>query len=197
MCVNGPVFSLLERLDFAVALHDQAQCHGLHASGGEAAADFVPQQRRDLIADDAVEDAAGLLRVYQVTVNLTRMPKGLLHRFLRDLIKGDAVDGLAVFFLLSAITQLFSQMRGYGFAFAVRVRGQINRDGSFGQLFQLGHNFLFAGNDDVLGGKVAFDVHTQLALRQVFDVAKRGFNFVVLSQVLVDGFRLGRRFDDD
>ena len=64
--VDGPVFFLLERLDFALAFDDQAQGDGLHASGGKTAADFVPKQRRNLIAHEAVEHAAGLLRVDQV-----------------------------------------------------------------------------------------------------------------------------------
>src|SRR5208282_3764463 len=40
--VDGPVFFFLEGFDFAFAIDDQAQRNGLHASSGEAAADFVP-----------------------------------------------------------------------------------------------------------------------------------------------------------
>ena len=42
MRVDRPVFFFLERLDFAFAFDDQAQRDGLHASGGEAAANFIP-----------------------------------------------------------------------------------------------------------------------------------------------------------
>ena len=36
--------TFLERLDFAFALDDQAEGNGLHAAGGKAASDFVPQR---------------------------------------------------------------------------------------------------------------------------------------------------------
>ena len=78
MRVDGPVFFLLERLDLALAFDDQAQRDGLHASGGKAAADFVPEQRRNLVADQAIEHAAGLLRVDQVLIDIA----GMLERFL-------------------------------------------------------------------------------------------------------------------
>src|SRR5262249_59020760 len=71
--VNGPVFLLIERLDLALALHDQTQSHGLHASGRKSAPDFVPQERRNLVADNAVQHAPRLLRIHQVAVDITRM----------------------------------------------------------------------------------------------------------------------------
>ena len=43
MCVDGPVFDFLERLDFAFALDDQAQGDGLHSSSGKSAADLIPK----------------------------------------------------------------------------------------------------------------------------------------------------------
>src|SRR5579864_3534522 len=51
VCVDSPVFFLLERFDLAFALDNQAQRDSLHAPGGKAAANFVPQQGRDLVAD--------------------------------------------------------------------------------------------------------------------------------------------------
>ncbi len=88
-------------------------------------------------------------------------------------------------------------MPGNGLALAVRVRRQIDGGGAFGHLLQLGNNFFFSRDDDVFGGEVAFNVHPKLALGQVLDVAKRGFDLKVLAQVLIDGARLGGRFDDD
>ena len=90
--VDGPVFFFLERLDFAFAVDDQAESDGLHASGGKAAADFVPEQRRDLIADQAIEHAARLLRVDQVAVNVARMFERGSYCLLRNFVEGDAAD---------------------------------------------------------------------------------------------------------
>ena len=70
---------LMEGADLALALHDHAQRHGLHAAGGETAAHFVPEQRRDLVAHQPVEHAARLLRVHQVACSparASRRPSG-------------------------------------------------------------------------------------------------------------------------
>ena len=69
----------LERADFALALDDQAQRDGLDASGGESAADLVPEQRRNLVADQTVENAARLLRFNQVDVDGRRVLERLLN----------------------------------------------------------------------------------------------------------------------
>jgi hypothetical protein len=42
---DGPVLARDEALDFLLALGDQAQRRALHAPGGQAAANFFPQQR--------------------------------------------------------------------------------------------------------------------------------------------------------
>ena len=79
--VDGPVFLRNESADFLFALDDQAESNGLDAPGGKAAADFIPEQGRDFVADDAVEDAASLLRVHEVGVDLARMLKSGANRF--------------------------------------------------------------------------------------------------------------------
>ncbi len=200
--VDGPVFLLLEGLDLALALDDQAQRDGLHAAGGEPAAHLVPQQRRDLIPDQAVENAASLLRVHQVLVDLARMQEGLLHRTLGDLVERNAMEGdaVAAFLLLAAgavFGELFREMGGDGLALAVGVGRQVHGRRRLRQLLQLGDHLLLAGNDHVIRLEVVLDVHAQDALGQVLHVAERGLDFVVVPQVLVDRLRLGRRFDDD
>ena len=115
------------------------------------------------------------------------MLEGFLHCALGDFVESDAADAVAVvailifffvFFLpiLLAVAQFFGQVSGDGFAFAVRVRREIDVVGRQRQLLQLGENFFFAGNDDVLGIEFIFDIHTQLALGQIFDVTERGFD---------------------
>ena len=60
-------------LDLAFAVDDQLDRDRLHAPGREAAADFGPEQRRDLVAHQPVEDAARLLRVHAVHVDRVRV----------------------------------------------------------------------------------------------------------------------------
>ena len=88
-------------------------------------------------------------------------------------------------------------MRCDGLAFAVRVRRQIDRIHRSRQLFQLGQNFFFARDDDVVGLKLLARVHAQSALRQILHVAERGLDSKSLSQIFLDGLRLSRRFDND
>src|SRR5208282_4611315 len=85
--VDRPVFFLFERLDFAFALNDEAQRNCLHAAGGEAAPNLVPQQWRNLITDEAIEDAPGLLRMHEILIDVPRMLEGLTNGALRDLVK--------------------------------------------------------------------------------------------------------------
>ena len=90
--VNRPVFPRNEGADFLLALDDQAQRDGLHASGGKSAAHFVPEQRRNFVAHQAVEHAARLLRVHQVFVHLRGMLERGANRFRRDLVEHHAED---------------------------------------------------------------------------------------------------------
>ena len=180
--VEGPVFLLLELLDLALALDDEAESDGLDASGGETAADLVPQQGRDLEADETVEDAAGLLGIDQVPVDFAGMGEGLLHGLLGDFVEGDAMDGLGFFScgcgLRRRCCQFFGEMGGDGFAFAVRIGRQIDGVGAAGQLLQLGDHLLLAGNDFVLGGEIIVDIDAETLLGQILNMTERGFDLV-------------------
>ena len=70
--LDGPVLLRLERADLALALDDEPERDGLHAAGGESGLDAVPEDRARLVADEPVEDAAGLLRVHLAVVDLRR-----------------------------------------------------------------------------------------------------------------------------
>src|SRR6185437_8592268 len=61
--VEGPVFNRIESANLSFALDNESQRHGLHAARRKAAAHFMPEQRRNLVADKTVQHAAGLLRV--------------------------------------------------------------------------------------------------------------------------------------
>ena len=88
-------------------------------------------------------------------------------------------------------------MSGDGFAFAIRVRRKVDGVGQEGQLLQLGEDLFFSGDDDVFGIEIVFDVDTEAALGQVLHVAVRSIDRESLAQILLDSFRLSRRFDND
>ena len=129
----------------------------------------------------------------------------LPHRTLRNFVKRHAANALVpvlsffllLTFLLDTVAEFFGQMRSNGFAFAVRVRREVDRVHADGQLLQLGDNFFFARNDHVLSLKIVIDIDPERALGQVLHVSKRSFDRVALPQIFLDGLRLGGRFDDD
>jgi hypothetical protein len=85
-----PVFLGDEGLDLALALDDEADGDGLDAAGGEALGDLAPEERADLVTDDAVEDSAGLLGVDAIHVDREGVGEGLLDLGLGDCVEDDA-----------------------------------------------------------------------------------------------------------
>ena len=64
-----PVLLGDEALDLTLAIDDELERDGLDAAGAQAPADLFPEQRADLVADQPVEHAAGLLRVDHLHVD--------------------------------------------------------------------------------------------------------------------------------
>ena len=75
-----PVFLRLERLDLALALDDQPHGHRLHPAGAQVLGHLLAQQRAELVADDAVEEAARFLGGDAVHVDRAGVRERLLHR---------------------------------------------------------------------------------------------------------------------
>src|SRR5690606_40702584 len=73
------------------ALDDLADRHRLDAAGGEAEGDLLPEEGREPVADEPVEDAARLLRPHQAVVE----GPGVLERAL-DGVAGDLVEDQAL-----------------------------------------------------------------------------------------------------
>ena len=89
----------------------------------KSAAHLLPQQRRQIEADEVVERAARLLRVHQVERQVARLGHGALHFALGDFVEHDALDFLAL--EIAALFEQLAQVPGNGFAFAIRVGRQI------------------------------------------------------------------------
>ena len=145
--IERPIFRGIERLDVALALYDQPQRDGLHAPGRQPTAHLVPKQRRHLVPDQAIQHAAGLLRVYQVAIDVAGMLKRLLHGLLRNFVKRNSLDAggrlLGLLAVHPVAAQFFGQMGGDRLSFAVGVRSQVDGVGAFRHLLQLGDDLLF------------------------------------------------------
>ena len=98
LCFDRPILLGLERIDLALPITDQTHGHGLHAPCGQPFAYLAPEQRRELVADDAVEHTARLLGIHLFHVDRARVLHSLLNRGLCDLMEDDA----AVFLRINA-----------------------------------------------------------------------------------------------
>ena len=188
--VQGPVFLGHEIGDLLLPVRHQAHGHGLDPSGGEAPADLFPQQRGQLIAHDAVQDTPGLLGVHQVLVNVPGLPDALGDHLAGDLVEGDPEGPV-----LRQVQQLL-QMPADGLSLPVRVGGQIHGVAFLGRLLQVPDDVLLALDGPVIGLKIVFHVHAQLAFGQVPQMSHTGLHLIRRAQVLADGLGLGRGLHD-
>ena len=189
--VEQPVLLALESLDLLLAVDDHARRDGLDPSGGEAGLDLFPKQRRDLVADDAVQHAARLLRVDEIGVDRAGIFNALCHDLFRDLVEGHALG-----FFVAELQQLL-EMPGDRLALAVRVRREIDRAGRLGVLFQLCDQILLVLHGDIFRLEAVLYVNAQLALRQIPQMPHGRFYLIFAAEISLDGLGLRRGFDDD
>ena len=193
--LQGPVFARLEGLDLGLALADQAQRDGLDPPGGPRPGQLAPQQRRERVAHQVVERPARQVGVDQRHVEVARVVHRVLHRALRDLVEGDALDVLAL--QRAALGQHVLDVPGDGLALAVRVGGEpeplraLQRGRDLGDL-RLPAPVLAPDHGEVLVGQDG----TVLFL-QVADMAEGGKHGEVTPEILLDRLGLGRRFNHD
>ena len=192
--VDGPVLARLEDLDLGLALADQAQRNRLNATGGAAARQLAPQDRREGEAHEVVERPARHVGVDQRLVEFARVGDGVQHRLLGDGIEGDALHVDAVERLLAPEDLL--HVPGDGFAFAIRVGGQI-------ELAALGHRpgdgieaLLGLGVDLPVHGEILGRTDRAVLGRQIADMTVRGQHGVPGAEILPNSLSLGRGLDD-
>ena len=153
-----------------------------------------------LIAHDPVQHPTGLLRVHQVHVDITRRQQCPLDGRLRNLVKQHAKD-LPVFsfggLAFRRAVDLFGDMPGDRFAFAVGVGSQIDLVGSQRFLFNIRQHLCFALDRHILRLVVMFEVDAEFARREVLDVADGRHHGITPAEVFGDGARFRGRFDDD
>ena len=188
---DGPVFFRHESLDGFFPFTDEADGDGLDAAGAEALADFLPQKRAQFIADDAVQDAAGLLGVDFLEVDRFRVLDGLKDGFLGNFVEHDAA------FVVRVDFQQMGQMPGNGLPFAVRVSCQIDLFRSDVFILQVFNEFALIPHVGIRRHEAFFDIDAELVARQIPQVAAAGHDLVAAAQEAFDSLGLGRRFDDD
>ena len=169
---DGPIFFRYEGLDGFFPFTDEADGDGLDAAGAEALADFLPQERAQFIADDAVQDAAGLLGVDFLQIDRFRVLDGLEDGFLSNFVEHDAALIVRIDF------QQMGQMPGNGFPFAVRVRCQIDFFRADVFVLQVFDELALIPHIRIRRYKTVFDIDTELIARQIAQVAAAGHDLI-------------------
>ena len=189
--LNGPVFLGHEFPDLVFALHDYSQGHGLDAPGREPTSDLLPEERADFVADQSVQNAPGLLGIDQIHVDLTRVLEGVLDGFFGDFVEFHAVSRRAL--------QLggLDEMPGDGFAFPVRVGGQIYRRSLRGRVFDFLNDGLLALGHDIPGDYPLGQRDAQGLLRQIAHVSHGRLDGVLASHDLAQRSGLRRGFNNN
>jgi len=92
-----------------------------------------------LVSHQAIKHAAGLLRVDQIAIDVARVLESGVDGALRDFVEGDTPDTgaiadvvgfrlglLSLLFLTRVFAELVGEMGGDGFAFAIRIRREVD-----------------------------------------------------------------------
>ena len=186
--VHRPVFAGFKGADFRLAFADQPQGRALHPAGRQAAADFLPQERRELEADQVVERPAGLLGIHQFLQDVARMRHGIQHGILGDFVEHHALDVLVLEQLFRL--QDLQQVPRDRFAFAVRVGCEVDVVG-LAHCRRDGVNVLgVLGDDLVLHRKVVLGIDSTVLRHQITHVPIRGEYLEVGPEVFFQRFRL-------
>ena len=175
----------------ALAVHNEAQRHGLHAPGADAALDVLPEDGGNLVAHEPVEHSSGLLRANQVLVDGARVLQRFFHCAGGDLVELNAADVGVL-----ALDEL-GHVPADGLALAVRVGREVDVVRCLGGLAQAAHNVLFALDDLVARQVAVLLVQAHVALGKIAHVAHGGLHDIVLAEEFADGLHLCRGLNDD
>ena len=181
----------MEGLDLALTIDDEAHRHGLNPPGGKTSLDLLPQERRQAIADQAIEDATRLLGIDLLEIDLPGLQEGRFHRALGDLVERHAVD------VLLFERELLGQVPADRLPFPVRVCRDVEDLRALGGLLEVVEDLLLARDHHVLRLEALLRIDAERRLGQIPDVAHRRLHDELRIEVLLNGLHLRRRLDDD
>ena len=138
-----------------LAIDDQPHGHALHPSGREPRANLPPQQGRNLVAVQPVDDPPRFLGPHQVVVDLPRMGQRLADRLFGDFMKHQPMHR-------HLRLQHLAEMPTDGLSLAVFVRRQIQVAGVLEQVLELPNLLGLVGRNNVHRLEVLVDVHPQV-----------------------------------
>ena len=199
---NVPVAGGDEAHALALALHDEPRRDRLDASCREPLRHLLPEHGRDLVAVEAVEDPARLLRVDEPVVDVSRLLERPLDRLACDLVEDHATHR-------HLRLQRLDEVVGDRLALAVLIRREQELVGVLELALQVRDHLLLVRVDEVVGLEALRDRDAERAVlgtvglrdvrgpaRQVANVADARLDHVVGAEVTRDGLGLRRALDD-
>ena len=198
-----PVAGSDEAHPLALAVDDQARGDGLHSACREPRHHLLPEDGRDLVAVQAVEDAARLLRVDEPVVDGARLLERTQDRVLGDLMEDHPLDR-------DLRLQHLDQVPRDRLALAILVGREEELVGVGEPLLQVCDDLLLVGVDDVVRLEAVRDVdaertetlslrfrHVSCAIGKIADVPDARADGVATPEVALDRSRFRRRLHDD
>ncbi len=147
-----------ERHALALAVDDEPKRDRLDAPRAQAARDLAPQDRGHLVAVEAVEDAAGLLRLDELHVDVAGVVERAGDSLRGDLVEGEPLDG-------DLGLEHLEEVPRDRLALAVLI----GREQDLGRVLEarldLGDDLLLLGRDHVVRLEPVLDVDGELAER--------------------------------
>ena len=189
-CCDVPVAGAHEGNALLLALHHEPDGGGLHPARRQTTVDLAPEHRRDLVAVQAVEDAAGLCGVHEAVVQTAGVGNGMVNGGLGDLVEHHALHG-------HLGLQVLEQVPRNGLPLAILVGGEIQLAGVLECRTQVLHDLATPLGQLVGGLEAVLDVHGHAATGKIGNVAHRGAHIELIAQEPGNGLRLGGRFDDN
>ncbi len=181
--IDVPVVGGDEHDPFAFAFDDQADRRALDTTGRQTAVDATPEDGRDLIAVQAVEESARLGRVDEAVVDAAWVVDRVVDGRLGDLVEHHPLDRYLRLEVLDEVPR-------DGLTLAVLIGREIQLGGVLESRTQLFHHGLAALGQLVRRLEAVVDVDVETLARQVGDVADGGAHVVAAAEELRDGLGL-------
>ena len=194
----APVFFVVKRFNFHLALNNEAQADRLHTASGFCAGELAPKHRREVEAHQIIQRTPRKIGLNQRHIHLARVFHGLSNGRFGDGVKNHALHMGALLDHL-ALFQRFLKVPANRLTFAVGV----GCENEF--IFTIGlhsvdngaHVLLRMSANLPLHFEIVFGIHRAILWRQVADVAIGGEHGKARPEVFFNRFGLGRGFDNN
>ena len=152
---NIPIFGRNERHPFTLTLNHQTRSNRLHAASRKPRPHLAPQNRRNLITVETVQNTAGLLRIHQIHIQIPQILKSTLNRLFSDLRERHPVHR-------HLRLQNLQKVPRNRFTLTVSIRRQIQSISIFQLTLQIRDPLLLIRVHHVIRLKTMINVHREL-----------------------------------